>query len=63
MEQDNFYNELREKIIETSFYITKYTGEKDFIKVKKYRDELNRYIDLMLTHKYYIAINEITNNK
>lgn len=42
------YQNLRERIIEASFYITKYTGEQEFDKVRTYKRELDRLIEEVL---------------
>lgn len=45
------HTELMERIIETSYYITKYAGKKDYNKVERYRSELNKIIDSIISQK------------
>ena len=52
MNEQEYYI-IREQIIEASFYISKYMGERDYKKVQNYRNELNRLIDEVITMAPY----------
>lgn len=52
MEEFLTLEEMKERIIECSFYITIHMGRKEYEKVEVQRDRLNKLIDLILKSNY-----------